>query len=122
VPLLKPRYRLVLLSNTNVLHFAHFRAQLAHALDQFDALVTSHEVGVRKPAEGIFRHAQGVVGCAPQQVLFIDDMPTNVAAARAFGWQGVVYEPGADLEALLLVGQPACCPPPGRTSGPLVLR
>jgi FMN phosphatase YigB (HAD superfamily) len=27
----------------------------------------------------------------------VDDLPANIEAARACGWQGIVYRPGLDL-------------------------
>jgi HAD superfamily hydrolase (TIGR01509 family) len=97
VPALKPRYRLVLLSNTNELHALHFRRQFADTLGHFDALVLSHEVGLRKPCADIYAHCHTIAGSTPRQCLFIDDLPANVEAARACGWQGIVYQRGLDL-------------------------
>lgn len=91
VPALKPRYRLVLLSNTNELHAVHFRRQFAKTLAHFDALVLSHEVGFRKPCTDIYAHCHTIAGSTPRQCLFIDDLPANIEAARACGWQGIVY-------------------------------
>jgi putative hydrolase of the HAD superfamily len=102
VPRLRRRYRLLLLSNTNELHYRHFRAQFADTLSHFHALVVSHEVGLRKPSPLIFQHAQGVAGCPAEHCLFIDDLPANVAAARACGWQAILYTRGEDLKELLL--------------------
>ncbi|HTU93603.1 MAG TPA: HAD family phosphatase [Gemmataceae bacterium] len=97
VPSLKPRYRLVLLSNTNELHAIHFRRQFADTLAHFDALVLSHEVGLRKPCADIYAHCHQIAGSTPRQCLFIDDVPANIEAARACGWQGIVYHRGLDL-------------------------
>jgi putative hydrolase of the HAD superfamily len=91
VPKLKPRYQLLVLSNTNDLHARHIRRQFADVLRHFDALVLSHEVGCRKPQPGIFEHCRQRAGCAPAECLFIDDLPANVAGARACGWHGIVY-------------------------------
>jgi putative hydrolase of the HAD superfamily len=99
IPLLAPRYRLVLLSNTNELHATHFRAQFAATLDHFDALVLSHEVGARKPDPRIYAACQA--GHAAGEYLFLDDLPTNVEAARALGWKGIVYRPGEELRRQL---------------------
>ena len=99
VPALQGRYRLLLLSNTNALHYPHFRRQFGATLDRFDALVVSHEVGYRKPDPRIFRHALALAGCAAGECLFIDDLPANVEAARNCGWRGVVYRHGEDLRA-----------------------
>src|SRR5262249_2185373 len=54
LPILKPRYRLLLGSNTNDLHACQFRRQFAKELAHFDGLVLSHEIGVRKPIAGFF--------------------------------------------------------------------
>jgi putative hydrolase of the HAD superfamily len=97
VPALKPRYRLVLLSNTNELHALHFRRQFADTLGHFDALVLSHEVGLRKPCADIYAHCHTIAGSTPRQCLFIDDLPANVEAARGCGWQAIVYHRGLDL-------------------------
>jgi putative hydrolase of the HAD superfamily len=97
VPLLKPRYRLLLLSNTNELHTVRFRRQFAKTLAHFDALVLSHEVRLRKPNPEIYHHCRKLADCPASQCLFIDDLPSNVEAARACGWQGIVYQRGLDL-------------------------
>jgi FMN phosphatase YigB (HAD superfamily) len=101
VPRLRPRYRLLLGSNTNELHARQFRRQFADTLRHFDALVLSHEIGVRKPAAAFFQHCTSLAGCAQEQCLFIDDSPANVEGARACGWQGLVYAGADDLKRRL---------------------
>ena len=91
LPRLKPHYRLLLGSNTNELHSRQFLRQFEDALTFFDHLVLSHQVGVRKPEPEFFRHCERLAGCPPSACLFIDDLPENVAGARACGWHGVVY-------------------------------
>jgi putative hydrolase of the HAD superfamily len=102
VPRLKARYRLLLGSNTNELHARQFRRQFAGTLAHFDALVLSHEIGVRKPAAAFFGRCQELANCGPESCLFIDDLPANVEGAKACGWQGVVYQGVADLQERLL--------------------
>jgi FMN phosphatase YigB (HAD superfamily) len=97
LPRLKPRYRLLLGSNTNELHARQFCGQFADWLRHFDALVLSHEVGVRKPKAGFFEHCIRLAGCAPADCVFIDDLPSNVAGARACGLQSIVYSDFDDL-------------------------
>jgi putative hydrolase of the HAD superfamily len=97
LPRLKPRYRLLLGSNTNELHARQFCGQFADSLRHFDALVLSHEIGVRKPKAGFFEHCTRLAGCAPAECLFIDDLESNVAGARACGLQGIVYSDFDDL-------------------------
>jgi glucose-1-phosphatase len=101
VPLLKPKYRLLLLSNTNDLHYRQFRTQFAEVLDCFDGLVLSHEIGVRKPDPRIYDACLRLAARPASECVFIDDLPTNVDAARACGWQGVQYRRGEDLRAAL---------------------
>ena len=95
--LLAGRYRLLLLSNTNALHAPQFLRQFARVLEPFDARVLSHEVGVRKPDARIYEHCRRLAGRPAVECLFIDDLPSNVEAARACGWQGLVYRRGDDL-------------------------
>jgi putative hydrolase of the HAD superfamily len=103
VPALKKRgYRLVLLSNTNELHAGLFLRQFAATLGHFDAVVLSHEVGLRKPDPRAFAECQLRAGARePAECLFLDDLPTNVDAARACGWHGLVYRRGDDLRRRL---------------------
>jgi HAD superfamily hydrolase (TIGR01509 family) len=60
-------------------------------------LVLSYEVGVRKPKADFFEHCIRLAGCAPSESVFIDDLPSNVAGARACGLQGIVYSDFDDL-------------------------
>ena len=91
LPELAQRYPLLLLSNTNDLHSRKFRVQFAEPLSLFKHLILSHEVGQRKPSPEIYGHIVKAAGCAPRELLFVDDMPENIAAARAAGWNGIVF-------------------------------
>jgi putative hydrolase of the HAD superfamily len=91
VPALKPRYQLFLLSNTNDMHCRWFRRQFAETLAHFGGLFFSHELGIRKPNPQIYEHCLRRMECRPAECVFIDDAPANIDAARACGWQGIVY-------------------------------
>jgi putative hydrolase of the HAD superfamily len=97
IPRLKTRYQLLLGSNTNAIHARFFQAQFAEVFRNFDALVLSHEIGVRKPHVGFFRHCQRLARGKPEECLFIDDLADNVAGARGLGWKGIVYQPNDGL-------------------------
>ena len=90
-------YRLVLASNTNVAHYERYREQFKDLLAHFDAIAVSHEAGARKPESGFFEYAHTLTGCAKDECLFVDDLEANVAAARAFGWQGIHFTRFDDL-------------------------
>ena len=72
--------------------------------EMFDAIVISGEVGMRKPEPEIFAHVLGLLGVAPAQTVFVDDLEHNVRAAEAIGLVGVhhtSYEStAAELESL----------------------
>jgi putative hydrolase of the HAD superfamily len=101
VPRLRPKYRLMLASNTNRAHFERYYHQFHDVLvarGYFDALCTSDLAGARKPEEAFFRYVQRGAVAAPHECLFIDDLPGNVEAAEKFGWRGIVYRPDGTLE------------------------
>jgi glucose-1-phosphatase len=97
LPTLALRHDLILLSNTNELHARNFLARFAEVLRPFKHLLLSHKLGARKPHPAVFARAQELAGCRPEEIVFIDDMPANVAAARACGWHGIVYTGTDDL-------------------------
>lgn len=92
IPRLKSRYRLLLGSNTNELHTRRFKKQFAETLDHFDTLILSYVIGVCKPHKEFFEHCQLSSQAEPAECLFIDDMPANIASAKAFGWNGILYQ------------------------------
>lgn len=90
-------YRLVLLSNTNPIHFEMIRARYP-LLGHFDAFTLSYEVGAMKPEPEIYAAAVEAARCAPQECFFTDDIPEYVDAARRFGIDAVVFEGQPALE------------------------
>jgi glucose-1-phosphatase len=72
------------LSNTNELHWTSQRdCEAIHGL--FESHYASHLVGMVKPGEEIYRHVVESLGCAPSEILFLDDNQLNVDGARAVG-------------------------------------
>lgn len=57
----------------------------------FDVSVFSAEEGVQKPHPEIYRRALMRLGVAPQEAVFVDDMPPNVEGARRIGMQGIHF-------------------------------
>lgn len=84
-------YRLVLLSNTNPIHFEMIRENYP-LLRHFHAYVLSHEVGAMKPLPLIYQRAVEAAECLPEECFFTDDMPEYVAGARAHGIDAVRFE------------------------------
>lgn len=104
IPRLKPRYRLVLASNTNEAHYLRYTRDFADILAHFDALAPSHHAAARKPHPEYFAYAQRFAAADPGECLFVDDLAVNVEAAGRFGWNGVLYEPGGTLAEKLRAG------------------
>ena len=81
---LKKHYRLVLLSNTNAIHFEMIR-ETYPLLAHFDHLVLSHEVRALKPTPAIYDEAIARARCLPQECFFTDDIDAYVEGARRAG-------------------------------------
>ena len=97
IPKLKPRYRLVLASNTNEAHFNRYTKDFADVLKQFEYLVASHHTGSRKPHVEFFEYAKRFANAELRECLFVDDLPVNIEAANRAGFTGIVYAPGGTL-------------------------
>ncbi|MGE0383063.1 MAG: HAD family hydrolase [Hyphomicrobium sp.] len=82
--------QVALLSNVECRHARLLRALGLYA--PFDPVVLSCEIGVDKPDPKAYRILLQQVGRPPQQVIFIDDKPANIATARAVGIDGILYE------------------------------
>lgn len=57
----------------------------------FDHTFYSFEVGHAKPSLEYFRHAVEVLGLPAERIVFVDDAPANVLAARQVGLRGVLH-------------------------------
>lgn len=53
--------------------------------DVLDGAYYSCDLGVAKPSAGFFEHIGADLALRPDQLLFIDDQPVNVAGARSAG-------------------------------------
>ncbi len=95
---LAARYRLVLLSNTNAIHFDSIRLHYASLISHFHELVLSYEVKAMKPAAAIFRRAIEAAQCRPEECFYTDDIAAYVEGARALGIDAVQFESAAQIE------------------------
>lgn len=77
------------LSNTNA---GHWDRQLVTADEvlpsvmRLETLHASHLMGLAKPDPAIYHAFVEATNVAPNSILFFDDLPDNVEAARAAGW------------------------------------
>lgn len=97
---LKNRYKLILLSNTDVERFGFIREAFPDVLI-FDEYVLSFEVGYLKPHPQIYQEALEKARARAEECVFIDDMEENIEGARNVGLKAILYGPQIDLEAEL---------------------
>jgi glucose-1-phosphatase len=101
---LADRYRLVLLSNTNVIHWELLHRQYP-LLDLFHSHVLSYRVGAMKPSPAIYQAAIKQAGCRAEECFFTDDVLPYVEGARSQGIDAVQFLGPAQLaEELQLRG------------------
>jgi putative hydrolase of the HAD superfamily len=91
------RYRLLLLSNTNAIHFEAMREHYP-SLGHFHDFILSYEVRRMKPDPEIFRLAVARAGCSPQECFYTDDIAAYTAAARKQGIDAVTFESASQIE------------------------
>ena len=97
---LRKRYRLLLLSNTNAIHFKMIRENYS-LMKHFDHYVLSYEVGAMKPSPRIYEEAIARAHCAPEECFFTDDIAEYVAGAREAGIDAVQFQSAAQIQAEL---------------------
>ncbi len=66
-----------------------------------DAVVSSAQVGVRKPHPRIFEAILQVLGVPPGESIFVDDFLENVEGARALGMTGIHFRKREDVLSAL---------------------
>ena len=78
---------------------------MATVLREFDVIVESSQVGLRKPDPAIYRLVCDKLGIEPSEAVFLDDLGINLKPARAMGMTTIkVIDPHdalADLEAVV---------------------
>ena len=86
-------YRIYLLSNASVAQHEYWpRFEISKL---FDGKMISCDLGIIKPHPEIYRTFTEQFGLKPEECLFVDDLPANVAAAVGCGWQGIVFQGSA---------------------------
>ncbi len=96
LPVLKKSYTLVMLSNTNIIHYK-YGWESCGFIKEFDKIVVSYEAGANKPEEKIYRVVESLTGENAGRHFFIDDVAEYVDAARKLGWEGVQFKGYKDL-------------------------
>jgi len=84
-------YPLILLSNTNAIHFEMIQENYP-ILRHFRDLVLSYKVGAMKPSPLIYQKAIEAAACRPEECFFTDDIAEYVAGAKQQGIDAVQFQ------------------------------
>jgi glucose-1-phosphatase len=97
---LRPRYKTGVISDA----FAGARERLLSVIpaESFDFLVFSAEEGMVKPAPAIFLYALNGLGVFPAEAIFVDDLPHNIAGARALGMKAIQFRDSEQVRSEIL--------------------
>lgn len=79
------------LSNTNHGHWQQI--QSFESVMQLKHRLASHELRLHKPDPAIYRELETRLNARGRDILFFDDLPENVAAARDVGWLAEQIDP-----------------------------
>jgi HAD superfamily hydrolase (TIGR01509 family) len=82
---------LAICSNTNALHI-EFLQSFSACFAEIQHPIFSHVVHAYKPDLAIYRAVEEATGRSAVEHLFLDDLPENVAGARAAGWDAICFE------------------------------
>lgn len=90
LPKIKEKYKLYLLSNTNSIH-SKYGYNHYEFLREFDKIFLSYEIGYVKPEIEIYKTVEKYCGLPADRLIFIDDIPDYVNAAKSLGWDGINF-------------------------------
>ncbi len=100
---LSPKYKLYLLSNTNIIHYNYFTKVYKDEIgegsldDYFDKAYYSQQIKLRKPDKEAYKLVIKENNLVPSKTLFIDDSIQNIEAAKAAGLQAIHLKPGMTI-------------------------
>lgn len=97
---LAQQFPLFVFSNTNAAHVAHFTPRLRSLFAHFRRVLTSCDVGRRKPEPEAFARLASLIGAPPARLAFFDDVEENVAGARTAGLQAYCVRSAAEIRAI----------------------
>lgn len=83
-------YKTCVCTNNNAVRLPALEAKFGFDKD-FDAVVSSHEVGYTKPSREIFETLLARVGVAPSELVYTDDNPDRLQGAIDLGITTFVY-------------------------------
>ncbi len=92
---LSKRYRTVLISNTNAMHYEHVKKKYAF-MKNFDRHILSYQERSRKPDDRIYNIAAKACRAKPHEIFYIDDRHDLTDAAKELGFNVFTYRNNHD--------------------------
>lgn len=87
----QPETKLYLLSNLDEPSYRYLERTYPDFFELFDGVTISALVHMIKPYENIYQYVLNTYHINPQQALFLDDQPENVATGKAVGLKAVQF-------------------------------
>ena len=105
--ILKKKYRLFLLGNTNSIHINYIKNSLGDVkwesfCNLFEEIYLSHEIGIRKPNVEAFQFILKKQNLSSNEILFIDDSLQHIKGAKRLGIHSHHLRDGEDITTLFL--------------------
>lgn len=104
---LKSKYTVILLSNTNQVHYEYFTQQYLREFQTqkplealFHRAFFSHLCGMRKPDAEFYRYALNEMKINPREAVFIDDTPHNLQPASELGIHAIHHDSAQEIDAV----------------------
>ena len=88
-------------TNTNATHMAAWSKLFPGVVGAFDKIFASHELGLRKPERAAFDRICHLTETPASSIVFFDDLPENVQAAKKAGLQAVLVRSPDDVATSL---------------------
>ncbi len=95
------QYSCAILSNTNAVHWQQVDVP-GNFGNRFERYFLSYETGLLKPDPDSFLQVIASYACRPEEIMFYDDNPLNVAAAANVGMDSVRIQAADELETNLI--------------------
>ncbi len=96
-------YRVGLLTNTMPGFVQALQARGKIPPIQFDAIADSSIIGAMKPEPAIYEEAQNLANVSSSEILFVDDLRSNLVGAKKCGWHTIwfdAYKPQESIEVI----------------------
>ncbi len=87
---------LAILSNTVAEHAMYLTQKGMY--DEFDELIFSYQINMRKPDPQIYKVALQKIDAAAHETFYVDDLQINVDTANLLGMHGILFTSASELE------------------------